>query len=87
MTDTERKARYTALAREERRLARVATDPTVARVHFHIANCYDEIASSPSKGSMAPDPVARSEQGQASEVATGRTKPTMRQELHQPRRH
>ena len=57
MTDTERKAYYKELAREERRLARAATDPMVAKVRFQIAACYEEIASSRTTGSMPLRPL------------------------------
>jgi hypothetical protein len=59
MTDSERKAHFKELARDERRLARAEKNPMVAKVHFQIAACYDEIASSRTGGAMPLRPLAR----------------------------
>lgn len=87
MTDTERKAHYKELAREERRLARAETDPMVAKVRFQIAACYEEIASSRTTGSMPLRPLIRTDQSQLGEVASAKPDAPVPHKLPQPRKH
>ena len=87
MTDTERKAYYKELAREERRLARSATNPMVAKVHFQIATCYDEISSSRTKEPLPLRPLARTAHQQPGQVATVKSAPTAPLLMPQVRKH
>ena len=87
MTDTERKAYYKELAREERRLARAATDPMVAKVRFQIAACYEEIASSRTAGSMPLRPLGRTDPSQLGQVASAKPVVAEPHKLRQPRKH